>query len=200
MIKFLRKNWPTLFCFVFFILIGAFLVFYALTLDSYHRVIHEAPLRKSDGAVSSLLLEEYAKDLKGLRGNRYCLVNDKGGLAYEEGLAVARLKMYGPAIESFSRVLRESRDKELLRNTQYNLGVVHLERALTTVLPPGDRLEDLLVAKAHFEETLKLDPDHADARYNLEKIHWLFKGLGIGIPSSGNGGDDYGPGRNEDDY
>ena len=76
-----------------------------------------------------------------------------------------------------------SRDLQLAVRARYNLGCLAAAKARKRFgehpekIPPEDRkngLADLAVAIGHFRDCLRMDKDHADARYNLELLRvWI---------------------------
>jgi len=107
---------------------------------------------------------------------------DQPLIAFDLGCAYAAEGKHDEAAEQF-RAAALAQDGKLAATAHYNLGCIELSKAKTRF---GERPEEvapevrkegiatLLQATASFRDSLAVDPQHADARYNLEAVRlWI---------------------------
>jgi hypothetical protein len=104
-------------------------------------------------------------------------------IAFDRGCAYAAGGEYDKAVEQFQKAAAAS-DHKLAGLADYNLGGVAVARAKAKL---GDKpeeaegdaraaaLEFLVQAARHYRDTLNMDGENADARYNLETIRMWIK-------------------------
>jgi Ca-activated chloride channel family protein len=93
---------------------------------------------------------------------------DKDKMQFDAGAAAYQLRNYDKAAEAFSQALLTN-DKQLQEGSHYNMGRTLEERA---DLAKNDdvALRDLENAQSHYEDALKLNPDNAGAKANLDAV------------------------------
>src|SRR6266545_8265810 len=89
-------------------------------------------------------------------------------LQFDSGAAAYRLKDYSKAMESFSQALL-SRDTGLQSKGHYNLGNTLYERG-EAEKSDDKKLSDWTNALAHYEQTLKLEPQNREAKENYDYV------------------------------
>jgi len=107
---------------------------------------------------------------------------DRPRIAFNLGCAYAAEGEHDEAAEQF-RAAALAQDVKLAVTARYNLGCLELSKAKTRF---GERPEEadpevrkegiatLLQAAGNFRDALAIDPQHADARYNLEAVRlWI---------------------------
>jgi hypothetical protein len=107
---------------------------------------------------------------------------DDPWIAYDRACACAALGDADKAAKLFEQAAL-SRDRGLAAGSHYNLGVMAAEKARALFgkkpeeAPPQARAQGVALlteAVKHYRDCLDLDPDHADARHNLELIRlWV---------------------------
>lgn len=75
------------------------------------------------------------------------------------------LEDYGAALETATPVVAS--------RAEYNIGVVHYRQAIQAMQTFQDALSLAQVAIRHYRDSIRLDPGHDDARYNLELAYRL---------------------------
>jgi len=80
---------------------------------------------------------------------------------------------FGRATESYKRVLLV-KDARLQSLAAYNLGNVRYQQSLNAMRTFKDAMRHIKIAIRYYRESLALNPDFADARYNLELAHRLY--------------------------
>lgn len=95
----------------------------------------------------------------------------EGGFAH--ALALSREGDTQGAIQAYKQVIRSER-ADLSRAAHYNLGNVYLRESLKQGIDAvAHSLPLIELAKQSYREVLRADPEHWDARYNLERALWL---------------------------
>jgi Ca-activated chloride channel family protein len=95
-------------------------------------------------------------------------------IALNQGNAWFRRFDYDQAQEHYLKAL-DALDPHLASRGQYNLGVVKYQQALDAMQTFQDALTETRAAIDHFRNSLRLDPDLEDARYNLELAYQLLR-------------------------
>lgn len=92
------------------------------------------------------------------------------------GLSEAKQGNTDRALNAFSRALQLSGEDATLRSRAlYNMGVGHMESAMA-LMDEQEReaaVEQAISALDAFDETLRLEPDNEDARFNREQVRHL---------------------------
>jgi len=88
---------------------------------------------------------------------------DNPRLQYNIGTVLYKQKKFKEALESFQKVIATSDENEIKEKAFYNMGNAYFRQAESA----GD-IELLSKAVDAYTEALKLDPNDADAKYNLE--------------------------------
>jgi Ca-activated chloride channel family protein len=91
-----------------------------------------------------------------------------------QGNAWFRRFDYDQALEHYRKAL-DTRDPYVASRVQYNLGVVKYQQALDAMQSFQDALTDTRSAIEYFRNSLRLDPNLHDARYNLELAYQLLQ-------------------------
>jgi Ca-activated chloride channel family protein len=99
---------------------------------------------------------------------------DAPEIALNQGNAWFRRFDYEQALEHYLKAL-DTLDPHLASRVQYNLGVVKYQQALGAMQNFQDPLAETRSAIEHFRDSLRLDPDLQDARYNLELAYRLLR-------------------------
>ena len=94
---------------------------------------------------------------------------NQGNVLYKQRKFLQALAHYTNALQSVNGVL-ESRVK-------YNLGNVEYRRALIAMSTPQDSMLLLRSAITYYRDSLAVDPQQQNARYNLELAHRLLRQL-----------------------
>jgi len=89
-------------------------------------------------------------------------------LQFDSGAAAYKMKDYGKALELFSEALLSS-NTGLQSESHYNLGNTLYERG-EAQQSDEKKLTDWTNALAHYEQTLKLDPQNKEAKDNYEYV------------------------------
>jgi Ca-activated chloride channel family protein len=95
-------------------------------------------------------------------------------IALNQGNAWYRRFDYGRALEHYLAAL-DTRDPHLTSRVKYNLGVVKFRQALDAMQTFQDALTETRSAIEYYRDSLRLDPNLADARYNLELAYELLR-------------------------
>jgi Ca-activated chloride channel homolog len=93
-------------------------------------------------------------------------------VAFNRGAAHYRTRNYGDALEHYLGALRGA-EPELASRAHYNLGVIKYREALAATQRYEDAFSLAETAIGYFRESLSLDGDYQDARYNLELAYRL---------------------------
>lgn len=92
---------------------------------------------------------------------------------FAHALALSREGDTQGAIQAYKHVIRSER-ADLSRAALYNLGNVYLRESLQQGIDAvAHSLPLIELAKQSYREVLREDPEHWDARYNLERALWL---------------------------
>ena len=99
---------------------------------------------------------------------------DAPEIALNQGNAWFRRFDYDQALEHYLQAL-DTLDPYLASRVQYNLGVVKYQQALDAMQTFQDALTDTRSAIEYFRDSLRMDPNLQDARYNLELAYELLR-------------------------
>jgi len=91
---------------------------------------------------------------------------------FNHGDALYKQRNYGAAAEAFAQALRQDHGP-LASRIKYNMGNVKYQQALQAMHTFQDVTTPLRAAMTYYRESLRLDGDQPDARYNLELAHRL---------------------------
>jgi Ca-activated chloride channel homolog len=83
---------------------------------------------------------------------------------------------YGKAREHYTQALQTT-DRTLEGKVKYNLGNVEYQQALQNLQQPQVAMPQLRSAMTYYRDSLDVDPQQQDARYNLELSHLLLHKL-----------------------
>lgn len=92
---------------------------------------------------------------------------DEPRVLFDLGDAFYGQRRYNEALEHYTKALQAG-TPELEAKLKYNLGLVKYQQAIESVQTFQNALMHLEAAMSYFRSVLDLEPDHADARYNLE--------------------------------
>jgi Ca-activated chloride channel homolog len=95
-------------------------------------------------------------------------------IALNQGNAWFRRFDYDQAQEHYLKAL-DTLNPHLASRVQYNLGVVKYQQALDAMQTFQDALTETRAAIEYFRDSLRLDPNVEDARYNLELAYQLLR-------------------------
>jgi tetratricopeptide (TPR) repeat protein len=95
-------------------------------------------------------------------------------IALNQGNVWFRRFDYDQALEHYLKAL-DTLDPYLASRVQYNLGVVKYQQALSAMQTFQDALTETRSAIEYFRDSLRLDSNHHDARYNLELAYQLLR-------------------------
>jgi len=110
--------------------------------------------------------DAYSQFQQTLKSHPQSRAEDK--LQFDSGAAAYKLKDYSKALESFSQALL-SRDTGLQSKGHYNLGNTLYERG-EAEKSDDKKLSDWTNALAHYEQTLKLEPQNREAKENYDYV------------------------------
>jgi len=131
-------------------------------------------------------VEQFAGDQFEAAGDAFAaaaeLHPDDARIAFDQGCALAAREEFDEAQDHFLTAAM-SRDAELSSSANYNLGCLHADRAklefgADPIQATSDQrrkgLDQLTQAVSHYRNCLRTQPEHADARHNLETIRlWM---------------------------
>ena len=84
---------------------------------------------------------------------------------------------YVDAEEHYSQALRMTRDPWLESRIKFNLGILKYEQARNAMQTFRDARPMVDAALTYYRNSLAIDPDHPDARFNLELAHYMLRQL-----------------------
>ena len=102
------------------------------------------------------------------------------------GNALFKQRRFDDAVKHYARALMTASPGPtgLEGRLKYNLGNVAYQRALQALPRAQQALPHLQSAVTYYRDSLEADPQHEDARYNLELAHTLLRRLQQQPPSS----------------
>lgn len=97
-------------------------------------------------------------------------------IAFNQGDAAFKQFLYDQAADYYTAAL-DSRNVGLASSARYNLGTVRHRQAMQAMQSFQDALSLVRVAIDFYRDSLALDPEQADARYNLELAYQLLHAI-----------------------
>lgn len=101
---------------------------------------------------------------------------EAAAIPFNQGNAAYKQQDYRKAHEHYTRALRTA-DRHLESRVKYNLGNVAYQQALQALQRPQEAMSHLRSAMTYYRDSLDVDPQQQDARYNLELAHLLLHQL-----------------------
>ena len=95
---------------------------------------------------------------------------------FNQGDAAYKQQDYGKAREHYTQALQTT-DRTLEGKVKYNLGNVEYQQALQNLQQPQAAMPHLRSAITYYRDSLDVDPQQQEARYNLELSHLLLHKL-----------------------
>src|SRR5215467_2289829 len=109
-------------------------------------------------------------------GSASQMLPDAAEIHFNQGNAAYKQQDYGKAREHYTQALQTS-DRTLEGKVKYNLGNVEYQQALQNLQQPQAAMPHLRSAMTYYRDSLDVDPQQQDARYNLELSHRLLHKL-----------------------
>lgn len=101
---------------------------------------------------------------------------DTSEIQFNQGNAAFKQQDYAKALEHYTQALKTTNPK-LESQTKYNLGNVKYQQALQSMTKPQDATNHLRTATTYYRDSLDVNPDQKNARYNLELAKHLLHQL-----------------------
>ena len=104
---------------------------------------------------------------------------DAAAVHFNLGNVLFKQRRFDAAVEHYARALTTAVPGPvgLEGRLKYNLGNVAYQRALRALPVAQQAIPHLQSAMAHYRDSLEVDPQQRDARYNLELAHTLLRQL-----------------------
>ena len=109
-------------------------------------------------------------------GSASQMLPDAAEIRFNQGNAAYKQQDYGKAREHYTQAL-QTNDRTLEGKVKYNLGNVEYQQALQNLQQPQAAMPHLRSAMNYYRDSLDVDPQQQDARYNLELSHLLLRKL-----------------------
>jgi Ca-activated chloride channel family protein len=109
-------------------------------------------------------------------GNAGYLLPDAAEIHFNQGNVAYKQQDYGKAREHYTQALQTT-DRTLEGKVKFNLGNVEYQQALQNLQQPQAAMPHLRSAMTYYRDSLDVDPQQQDARYNLELSHLLLHKL-----------------------
>jgi Ca-activated chloride channel family protein len=93
---------------------------------------------------------------------------------FNQGNAFFKQQDYAKALEHYARAL-PTPDRTLASRVRYNLGNVKYQQALQALLTSQDAVTPLRAAMTYYRDSLEIDSQYQEARYNLELAYVLLR-------------------------
>ncbi len=97
-------------------------------------------------------------------------------ILFNQGDAFYKQQDYARALEHYTRALQTDA-RPLQSRLKYNLGNVKYQQALEALRSAEDAVTPLHTAMAYYRNSLEIDPQYQEARYNLELAYLLWRQL-----------------------
>jgi Ca-activated chloride channel family protein len=95
---------------------------------------------------------------------------------FNQGNAAYKQQDYSKAHEHYTQALQTA-DRTLEGKVKYNLGNIEYQQALQNLQQPQAAMPHLRAAMTYYRDSLDVDPQQQEARYNLELSHLLLHKL-----------------------
>ena len=109
-------------------------------------------------------------------GSASQILPDAAEIHFNQGNAAYKQQDYATAHEHYTQALQTT-DRTLEGKVKYNLGNVEYQQALQNLQQPHAAMPHLRSAMTYYRDSLDVDPQQQDARYNLELSHLLLHKL-----------------------
>src|SRR5215831_2887423 len=109
-------------------------------------------------------------------GSASQMLPDAAEIHFNQGNAAYKQQDYATAHEHYTQALQTT-DRTLEGKVKYNLGNVEYQQALQNLQQPQTAMPHLRSAMTYYRDSLDVDPQQQDARYNLELSHLLLHKL-----------------------
>ena len=109
-------------------------------------------------------------------GSASQMLPEAAEIHFNQGNAAYKQQDYGKAREHYTQALQTS-DRTLEGKVKYNLGNVEYQQALQNLQQPQAAMPHLRSAMTYYRDSLDVDPQQQEARYNLELSHLLLHKL-----------------------
>src|SRR5215831_18479767 len=109
-------------------------------------------------------------------GSASQMVPDAAEIHFNQGNAAYKQQEYRKAHEHYTQALQIA-DRTLEGKVKYNLGNVEYQQALQNLQQPQAAMPHLRSAMTYYRDSLDVEPQQQDARYNLELSHLLLHKL-----------------------
>jgi tetratricopeptide (TPR) repeat protein len=109
-------------------------------------------------------------------GNAGAMLPDAAEIHFNQGNVAYKQQDYGKARAYYTQALQTT-DRTLEGKVKYNLGNVEYQQALQNLQQPQAALPHLRSAMTYYRDSLDVDPQQQEARYNLELSHLLLHKL-----------------------
>ena len=101
---------------------------------------------------------------------------EAAAIHFNQGNAAYKQQDYHKAREHYTQALRTA-ERTLEGRVKYNLGNVEYQQALQNLQQPQAAMPHLHSAMTYYRDSLEVDPQQQEARYNLELSHLLLHKL-----------------------
>jgi Ca-activated chloride channel family protein len=95
---------------------------------------------------------------------------DSPEIHFDRGDALFKLDAYTESAEEYALAL-QTQEPMFEARVRYNMGIAKYMQALEALNTLQDAMTPVLAAMEYYRESLRLNPDQPDARYNLELAH-----------------------------
>ncbi len=176
---------------------GISLLFLGVSAERYTRAFRDV-----NSNSPFYLAEKDLAAVDNLDSFEYRFVKDTVLQEYQRALILARDNKFEEAEGLFQTVIDANGggSEKLVRNSHYNLGTLFFLEALDNNENPDAFKTNILLAKLHLEEALRIDPNYIDAKHNLEKLYQFLNAIESTIPTEEKGKERYSPGRPVRDF